>query len=109
MAKNYIQPGEVVTVVSPADTASGDLVVIGDLAGVATHSAKAGENLEIKTKGVYELPKVSAQAWATVGLKIYWDATNKVTTTTATSNTLVGLNLAAAENPSDTGIVRLKG
>lgn len=109
MARNYIQPGDVVTVTAPAAVASGDLVAIGGLAGVAANKAASGEPVEIAMSGVYELPKVSAQAWATVGLAIYWDAAEKKLTTTATNNTLVGKNLAAAANPSDTGIVRLNG
>jgi|GEM_PF-4444391 len=39
--KNYIQPGDSITVPAPADVKSGDLVVVGDLFGVAQFSAKA--------------------------------------------------------------------
>lgn len=108
MAKNYIQPGSTVTVVAAADTASGAGVLIGTLFGVAQHAAKAGEPLEIKTDGVWELAKTSAQAWATVGLAIYATAAG-VLTTTATDNVLVAKNLEVAANPSATGIVRLNG
>lgn len=108
MAKNYIQPGGTVTVTAAADTTSGSGVLIGTLFGVAQHDAKTGEPLEIKTDGVWELAKTSAQAWATVGLAIY-ATTAGVMTTTATDNVLVGKNLAVAANPSGTGIVRLSG
>ncbi|KAG5183305.1 bacteriophage VT1-sakai [Tribonema minus] len=108
MAKNYIQPGSVVTVTAPADVTSGSGVLIGTLFGVATHDAKSGEPLELKTDGVWELAKTSAQAWATVGLAIYSTAAG-VLTTTATDNVLVGKNLVAAANPSPTGTVRLNG
>lgn len=108
MAKNFVQPGSVVTVTAPADTESGAGVLIGTLFGVATHSAKSGEPLEIKTDGVWELAKTNAQAWASVGLAIYATAAG-LATTTATDNVLIGKNLAAAANPSGTGIVRLNG
>ena len=106
--KNYIQPGDVVTVVAPANVASGDGVLVGTLFGVAAFSVLSGEQAEIKTRGVFELPKTSAQAWA-AGAAIYWDNTNKVCTTSATDNTLIGKALSAAANPSGTGIVRLNG
>ncbi|WP_313194519.1 DUF2190 family protein [Shinella zoogloeoides] len=107
--RNYIQPGDTVTVTAPYDVASGAGCLVGTLFGIAAYSAKSGEEVEIKTSGVYEHAKTSAQAWATVGLAIYWDNTNKVFTTTATDNTLVAKNLAVAANPSATGVVRLNG
>lgn len=106
--KNYISSGDVLTIPAPATVASGDVVIAGGLVGIAARDAASGADVEIKTKGVYELPKTSAEAW-TVGAAIYWDATNGVCTTTATDNTLIGKAVAAAANPSSTGIVRLDG
>jgi predicted RecA/RadA family phage recombinase len=104
--KNFIQPGDTITVPAPADVTSGSLVLVGVLFGIAAFDAKSGEDVEISTKGVFELPKTSAQAW-TVGAAIYWDNTAKAATTTATSNTFIGHAVAAAANPSDIGKVRL--
>lgn len=104
--KNYIQPGNSVTVTAPYDVVSGGGVLVGTIFGIATGNAKAGESLEIKLNGVYEHAKVSAQAW-TFGALAYWDDTNKVFTTVASGNTLVAKTLAVAANPSATGIVRL--
>jgi predicted RecA/RadA family phage recombinase len=59
-------------------------------------------------EGVWTMAKTSAQAW-TVGARIYWDDTAKLCTTTATSNTLIGVATAIAANPSSTGNVRLNG
>jgi predicted RecA/RadA family phage recombinase len=104
--KNFVQTGDTITVPAPADVSSGDLVMVGKLFGVAAFDADSGDDVEITTKGVFTLPKTSAQAW-TVGAAVYWDATNSVVTTTSTSNTLIGHAVAAAANPSATGIVRL--
>jgi len=106
--KNFVQPGKTVTVAAPYDVASGAGCLVGSLFGVATIDAVSGANVDITTCGVYTLPKTSAQAW-TVGAKVYWDDTNKVATTTATSNTLIGCAMAVAANPSATGDVRLNG
>lgn len=109
MAKNFIQRGETITVTAPYDVSSGDGVMVGDIFGIAQFDAKSGEEVEIATTGVFELAKISAQAWASVGTAIYWDAGNKVVTSTAGTNKLIGVNLAAAANPSDAGTVRLNG
>lgn len=105
--KNYIQPGDTITVEAPAAVDSGDGVKVGVLFGVAVFDAANGDPVEITTRGVFELPKVSAQAW-TEGAAIYWTGTNCTTATTA-GNLLIGVAAAAADNPSATGIVRLNG
>lgn len=107
--KNFVQTGDVVTVTAPADVVSGDLVAVGGLVGVATTDAASGSPVEIKTSGVFELAKTSAQAWSTVGLSIYRDGSTGVATTTASTNALIGVNLAVAANPSASGTVRLNG
>jgi predicted RecA/RadA family phage recombinase len=107
MAKNYIQPGDVVTVAAPTGgVASGAGVLVGSLFGIAATTAAQGAPVEIVTTGVFTLPKLSAQAW-TVGARIYWDDTNKHCTTTASTHKLIGVALAVADNPSAIGVVRL--
>lgn len=103
--KNYIQPGESITIPAPAATDSGDVVVAGGLVGVAVHDAGSGDDLTITTQGVFELPKTSAQAW-TLGATIYATSAG-VTTTASSGNTRIGLAAAVADNPSDTGMVLL--
>ncbi|KJS40363.1 MAG: hypothetical protein VR70_05840 [Rhodospirillaceae bacterium BRH_c57] len=105
--KNFVQPGMDLTVAAPSGgVTSGDFVLIGSLFGVAASTADAGDDVVISTVGVYELPKLGAQAW-TVGAPIYWDATESHMTTVSTDNTLVGVAVAVAANPSDTGLVKL--
>jgi len=106
--KNYIQTGGVVTVIAAADVVSGAGVLVGAIFGVAQADAVSGAEVSLVRGGVFELPKTSAQAW-TAGVKVYWDDTAKVVTTTATANTLVGAAMEAAANPSATGIVLLDG
>lgn len=105
--KNYVQPGKTITVAAPANVLSGAGVKVGALFGVAAFDALSGADVEIVTQGVFDLPKTSAQAWASVGLLIYWDDSEKECTTTASTNLCIGVNVATAANPSDTGRVRL--
>lgn len=106
--KNFIQLGANLTVAAPYDRLAGEGMLVGSLFGIAQEDVASGDDVVMVRGGVFEVAKTSAQAW-TVGAKIYWDDTAKVVTTTATSNTLCGAALAAAANPSDTGIVVLDG
>ena len=92
--KNFVQPGENITVSAPYALASGAGALVGALFGVAANAAENGATVVLKTEGVFDLPKVGSQAW-TVGAKVYWDNTNKYLTTTSAGNTLVGVAMAA--------------
>lgn len=104
--KNFVQTGAVIALAAPYAVSSGGGALVGSLFGVAQADAANGADVALVTEGVFDLAKVSAQAW-TVGAKIYWDDTAKNCTTTATDNTLIGVAVAAAANPSSTGTVRL--
>lgn len=106
--KSYIQEGDVLTLTAPYDVASGAGLLVGTIVGVAAHAAISGAEVEVCVEGVVEVAKVSAQAW-TQGATIYWDNTAKLFTSVSTSNTKAGVAVAAAANPSDTGIIRLNG
>ena len=103
--KNFVQPGDVITVTAPATVASGDIVVVGKLAGVAATDAASGDPVEIKTSGVFDVAKTSAQNWA-VGVAIYATSAG-LATTTASENVAIGHAVAIAANPSAVGRVRL--
>ena len=107
--KNFRHHDNNVPVPAPAGgVLSGDGVLVGSLFGIASGDAAEGETVNIACVGVFELKKTSAQAW-TVGAKVYWNGTDKVATTTASGNSLFGVAVAAAANPSATGLVRLNG
>lgn len=106
--KNYVQPGNTVTLTAPYAVASGDGLLVGAIFGVAAGTAALGEAVEAALTGVYDLKKVASQAWA-AGDKVYWDNTAKEATKTTTSNTLIGVAVVAvAGGAGDTiGRVRL--
>jgi predicted RecA/RadA family phage recombinase len=104
--KNYVQDGNVLTLTAPYDVASGAAFKVGSILAVATSAALSTASVEAAVAGVYDLAKASAEAW-TVGAKVYWDDAAKVCTTTSSGNTLIGVAVAVAANPSSTGRVRL--
>ena len=105
---NYKSSGQTVTLAAPADVDAGAGVLAGAIFGIAQNDALTGEPLVLVRTGVVTHAKTSAQAW-TEGQKIYWDASNKVFSSTASGNTLVGAAVAVAANPSATGLVLLDG
>lgn len=109
--KNFVQPGGTITAPAPYDRLSGQAALIGNLLCVAVTDIDEDDDGEWTVDGIYDLPKVGSQAWATIGAVVYWDDTNKRLTTVATSNTLVGAVMATVGNGAGetTGRVRLNG
>lgn len=108
--KNFKQDGKVLDLTAPSGgVVAGQAYKIGQLLVVATVSAAETEIFAALTEGVVELPKTSAQAW-TEGALIYWDPSpGEATTATTAGNHLIGTAVAAAANPSATGLVKLLG
>lgn len=109
--RNFVQHGDIVTATAPAGGVSaGDGVLIENLFGVAATSAEAGEEFELNTTGVYELPKQSIDTIA-FGQRVYWLASESVVS--ETDNTAegfpIGVAVKAAGNGATTVRVRLDG
>ncbi|WP_288943970.1 DUF2190 family protein [uncultured Roseovarius sp.] len=104
--RNYIQPGNAITVTAEAAAQSGDGVIVGNLFGIASGDAEIGDSLVLATTGVFELPKAATDDMV-VGAKVYWNTSNGEATVTASGNTLIGHAVEAAGNPSSAVKVRL--
>lgn len=95
MATNYIQEGKALNYTpSGADVSSGDLVVIGTIAGIAKTDIADGKTGAVHVSGVFSVAKASGAV--SQGAKLYWSSANSNLTTTASGNTLVGVAAAAA-------------
>lgn len=70
--KNYIQPGNNLTLAAPYAVDSGQGVLIGQIFGVACGDAENGAEVDISTVGVFDLAKPSAAIF-TVGAPVYFD------------------------------------
>jgi predicted RecA/RadA family phage recombinase len=106
--RNYVQPGDTLTLTAPAEIISGGVVIVGSIIGVANGDAANGAPFDVDTVGVFTLPKVSALGIA-AGDVVYWDATAGLVNKTASGNTKLGVATAAAANPSASVTVRLNG
>ena len=105
--KTFLQEGNNLDLTAPSGGVTGGLPVkIGSIVAIPVNSAAEGEAFVGQVTGVHTLVKATGAAW-TVGAKIYWDDTAKNCTTTATSNTLIGVATSAAASGDTSGDVRL--
>jgi len=106
--KNYIQPGNNITVAAPTAVTSGAGVILGDLFGVANGDAVSGADVVLSTVGVFELPKTTADD-IPAGSTVFWDASESEVTLTSTDNTKIGVAIAAVGAGTVIAKVRLNG
>lgn len=106
--RNFIQRGDTLTLPAPYDVRSGDGALIGAIFGVAAENAANGTLVDLATRGVFTLPKVTAQAVA-LGAPVFWDDTARTVTTDGAGKPRIGVAVAAAGTPSATLDVRLNG
>lgn len=103
---NHVQPGLILTIPAPSAVLSGQLIVVGQIVGVAAGNAASGDPLDLAVEGVFRLPKVAALAIA-IGDLVYQDSETGLINKTASGNRKVGYATAVAANPSATVDVRL--
>ena len=95
--QNFIQSGKTLTLVAPSGgVRSGEFVQVGSLHGFAITDAAEGVPVSVSREGVYSAPKAGVEIHQ--GNKLYFDAFNKVFTTSVT-----GVNLAVATEDAASG------
>lgn len=104
--KNYIQPGELIPVIAPANVKSGDLIVVGAFAGVCAYDADLGEEVEIALTGVFEFPKASGEINAAA--PVWWDATTNHNVVNASSAGLFPIGVAVEHAATGDATVRVR-
>jgi predicted RecA/RadA family phage recombinase len=96
--KNFIAPGEVIAVVTPAGGyVAGTGYVIGGLFGIAVLTTAEGEVNQLAVTKVFELPSTGSAI--AVGDIVYFNNTTKVVTKTkATGLFAIGYAVSASVN-----------
>jgi len=104
----FVQEGASVDYTPSSAVAAGDVVVQGDLVGVAKRAIAANVLGALSVEGVFDYPKATGSSSAiTAGSKVYWDTVNEVATTTAGSYKLIGKTILAATDDDTTVRVRM--
>jgi predicted RecA/RadA family phage recombinase len=63
--KNFVAPGNTISVTSPTNATSGDLILFGVMGGgVASTGALVGAPLELAVEGIFDVKKVTADLLA---------------------------------------------
>lgn len=93
----FVQEGNLIDYTPGSAVAVGEVVVQGELVGVAKQAIAAGVAGALAVVGVFDFVKASATVF-TAGAKAYWDAANQLAVTTDASgaNKLLGKAVAAA-------------
>jgi len=105
----YVYEGKSIDYIPSAAVAVGDVVVQGDLVGVASRPIAADALGSLAVSGVFDFAKATGTSTAiAAGTKVYWDATNKVATATASTNKYIGKVVKAAVDTDATVRVRLE-
>ncbi len=106
--KTFIQDGNIITITAAANIASGEGVLVGNIFGISVMDAVAGDEVEIATVGVYELPKLSTAVIAQ-GDRVAWNSSTGKVVVPATGMFPLGVATLAAGNGTATIKVRLDG
>jgi predicted RecA/RadA family phage recombinase len=103
--KNFVQPGNVITVIAPTgDVTSGNVVIVGAIVGVAETTQPAGAEVELLVEGVVDLAKTPADALAAGAVAKVTPATGLVG---AAGTASIGWVVTAAASGSSTARVKL--
>ena len=106
MAKTFVQQGDTIDAVAGVGgVKSGDVVVVGNLIGVAQTDALEGASYALSLTGVWLLPKAAGAIL--VGAAVWWDATvgNNVVNASGAGYWPIGCAVVAAGS-SDTTVSR---
>lgn len=110
MSVDYVQAGESVDYTPAADVTAGDVIVQGDLVGVAKKDIKANVLGAVAVDGVFDFPKATGGGTAiAAGANVYWDAGDGEAKEDAEAgaNKLIGKTVLAATDADETVRVRL--
>lgn len=106
----FIQDGSYIDYTPGSAVAAGDVVVQGDLIGIAKGDIAANKPGALAVEGVYDVPKATgASTTISAGVNVYWDVAEQVAKTDSETgaNKLLGKTVAAAGDSAATVRVRL--
>jgi len=106
----FVQEGFAVDYTSSSAVAAGDVVVQGDLVGLARTPISANTPGSLAVAGVFDFPKATGTgSGIAAGATVYWDATDKQAKADSESgaNKLLGKTVKAAADADTMVRVRL--
>lgn len=108
MPTRFIHDGASIDYTPGSAVTAGDVIVQGDLVGVAKRDIAANTLGALAVEGVFDFPKATTVGSAiSAGTTVYWDATAGEATATSAGNKLLGKTVRAAVDADGTVRVRL--
>ncbi len=110
MGASLIHEGDTIDYTPGSVVLSEDVVVQGDLVGVANLDIPAGKKGSLTVSGVFDFTKESGASTAiAAGANVYWDVAEGVAKTDdeSAANKLIGKTILAAGDDDETVRVRL--
>jgi predicted RecA/RadA family phage recombinase len=114
MSRSYIQKGDVLTLIAPANLTAGTGVLVGSQFCIPQETVLSAAVFDGYITGVCSHAKIGTQAW-TAGQVVYWDDTNKWFSNVATvgffgqGGVFIAVEAVDAGAGSTTGKVRMTG
>lgn len=104
MTAKFIQTGDAVDYIPGADVKAGDVVVQGELVGVAKLDIQTGKLGALAVRGLFDFPKASGDGGIAAGARCYWDVAEGVAkgNAEAGANKLIGKAIKAAADTDTT-------
>ena len=109
MSVKYIQTGDAVDYTPGAKVSAGDVVVQGELVGVAKLDIQTGKLGPLAVTGLFDFPKAAGAGTAiAAGTRVYWDVAEQVAKadSEAGANKEIGKTVKAASD--DDALVRVR-
>lgn len=109
MIAKYIQTGDSVDYIPSAEVRAGDVVVQGQLVGIAKLDIPKGKLGSLAVAGVFDVPKATGEGTAiAAGTCLYWDAEETVATADSGSGANVSLGKAVKAAADADAVVRVR-
>ena len=106
MKAEFIQDGKFIDIAASAAIAAGDIVIAGNLVGVAKLDIPANTIGSIATEGVYAVAKASGVSFD-LGAEVYWNPETGFAQGNDTGCVKIGIAIAAAASADATVKVKI--
>jgi len=110
MSVDFVQDGKTIDYTPGSAVTAGDVIVQGDLVGVAKLDIPANVQGALTVTGAFDFPKATGGGTAiAAGVNVYWDAadTEAKEDSESGANKLIGKTIAAAADGDATVRVRM--
>ena len=106
MQAKFIQTGNSIDYTPSSDVSAGDVVIVGNIVGIAKLDIPANTAGAISLTGCFQIYKDDVDI--SIGDAIYWDETESLATTASYGNTFIGRSVTAQIAADPSVIVRLE-